>query len=83
MHNEPSLFQMIEKYPEDYRGYKRLAYLEADKQQEKSNENRSYLKMKEYYEKADLLYKISKSEGDTEMQMLENMIKDLKSGGWF
>lgn len=81
--SETQIFQMIEKYPEDYRGYKRLAYLEADKQQEKANENRSYLKMKEYYEKAALLYKTSKSEGDTEMQMLENMIKDLKSGGWF
>ncbi len=79
---EEMLIQMIEKYPEDYRAYKRLAFLEADKQQKKENEERDYTRMKELYEEAMVLYQNADMEGDTEMQMLENMMKDLKDGGW-
>ena len=38
--------------------------------------------MKELYEEAMVLYQNADMEGDTEMQMLENMMKDLKDGGW-
>ena len=80
---EDMLFQIAEKYPNDYRAYKRLAFLEADMQQKKANENRDYGKMKTYYENACNLYEQSGRDGDTEMQMLETMLRDLKDGGWF
>lgn len=76
------LLQMAENYPKDYRVYKRLAYLEANRQQYYENEDRDYLQMKEYYENAQLLYKDSGTE-DMEMQMLEQMILELTEGGWF
>ncbi len=79
---EEILEQLIEKYPEDYRGYKRLAFLEADKQQKKENEERDYVRMKEIYDRAEDLYQRTNRESDTEMQMLKNMIQDLKDGGW-
>lgn len=79
---ETMLIQMAEKYPKDYRAYKRLAFLEADKQQKKKNEDRDYTKMKEFYVQAMKQYETSESESDTEMKMLETMIKDLTDGGW-
>ena len=71
-----------DKYPDDYRAYKRLAFLEADKQQKKENADRDYMEMKEVYDKALKLYEESRFDGDTEMQMLENMMRDLADGGW-
>ncbi len=38
--------------------------------------------MKEVYDKALKLYEESRFDGDTEMQMLENMMRDLADGGW-
>lgn len=78
---EEILMQVIQMYPERYGPYKRLAFLEADRQQEKNNELRDYLKMKEYYEMALTLYDTSLQ--DVEMQMLDQMMKDLEEGGWF
>lgn len=75
--------EMTEKYPKDYKSYKRLAFLEADRQQKKSNADRDYRKMKEYYEQAAALYANTGNDSDTEMMMLENMMKDLQNGGWF
>ena len=79
---EAMVNQMIEKYPDDYRAYKRLAFLEADRQQKKDNGDRDYMKMKEVYDRALQLYQESRFDGDTEMQMLENMMRDLADGGW-
>ena len=80
---EEILWEMAEKYPEDYHAYKRLAFLEADKQQKKANADRDYGKVKEYAEKAQQMYESNEAEEDSEMMMLDNMIKDLKDGGWF
>ena len=77
------LLEMAEKYPEDYVPYMRLAFLEADIQQKKENSDRDYAQMKMYYEQAAALYGAESSNGDTEMQMLENMMLDLEKGGWF
>lgn len=79
---EEILNQITEQYPQDYRAYKRLAFLEADKQQKKENEERDYTRMKELYDKSVSLYQESRTEGDTEIQMLENMMQDLVDGGW-
>ena len=76
------LNDMTDKYPEDYKPYKRLAFLEADRQQKKENINRDYSQMKKYYDQAAALYEETGNGGDTEMQMLENMMQDLKKGGW-
>jgi serine/threonine-protein kinase len=81
---EKMLTSMAEKYPDQYKVYKRLAFLEADKQQRRSNSDRDYHKMKIYYDKAFELYESAEAKGvsDTEMQMLQNMMNDIKSGGW-
>ena len=76
------LMDMADKYPEDYIPYKRMAFLEADIQQKKNNIDRDYSQMKAYYDQAAALYEKSGNDGDTEMQMLENMMQDLKKGGW-
>lgn len=75
------LLKMAEDYPNDYRVYKRLAFLEADIQQQKPNENRDYTAMKEYYDKAVELY--DESINEQEMQMLDTYIEELREGNWF
>ncbi len=77
---EEILTEMVEKYPDNYIGYKRLAYLEADKQQNKENEERDYQQMKEYYDMAKELY--GGNADDQEMQMLDNLMQDLKNENW-
>lgn len=44
------------------------------------NEDRDYHQMQAYYEQAKELY--SSKEQDMEMDMLENMMQELKDGGW-
>ena len=61
--------------------YKRLAFLEADKQQHLENENRNYKQMNEYYKSAKKLYEKQKNE-DMEMQALELQMQDVIDGGW-
>lgn len=78
---ENLLLQMVESYPERYEVYKRLAYLEADRQQEKDNINRDYNKMRDYYNLAKDKY--SEEKQDMEMSMLDNMMQELEDGGWF
>lgn len=75
------LLSLAEDYPSDYRPYKRLAFLEADCQQYKSNNQRDYAVMKEYYDKCKELYEKQEAE-DAEVLMLDNMLRDLQSGGW-
>ncbi len=77
---EALLQQMAEAYPERYEVYKRLAYLEADKQQMKENIERDYKQMLAYYEKAKEKY--SEEDQDMEMDMLDKMMQELKDGGW-
>jgi len=77
---EALLHQMVEAYPERYEVYKRLAYLEADKQQMKDNVDRNYKQMLVFYEKAKEKY--PKEKQDMEMDMLDNMMQELKDGGW-
>jgi len=78
---EAIFLQMSEEYPLRYEVYKRLAYLEADRQQMKENIDRDYQQMKAYYEKAVEMY--SGKEQDMEMDMLDKMMQDLIDGGWF
>lgn len=77
---EKLLLEMAESYPKRYEVYKRLAFLEADRQQEKENADRDYQQMVTYYEQAVERY--SGDEQDMEMQMLENMMQEIRDGGW-
>lgn len=72
---------LAQEYPDKYEIYKRLAFLEADKQQEKKNEQRNYHMMRQHYECAEELY--DHNIQDMEMEMLKNMMEELKNGGWF
>ncbi len=74
------LLQMTEQYPEDYVGYKRLAYLEADLQQSRENADRDYRLFAEYYGKAKERY--GDVGDDQEMSMLDVMMRDLEDGNW-
>lgn len=78
---EKSFLNMIEMYPEDYRGYMYLTLLYSEIQDKLSVESRSYEVVFDNYEKADMLYQRYLSNGgsvNTKMQMLESMINDLK-----
>lgn len=77
---ETMLLNMSEIYPERYEVYKRLAFLEADRQQEKDNIDRDYVQMQIYYEKAKEKY--SDKEQDAEMDMLDIMMQEIREGGW-
>ncbi len=79
---EASLQEMVQMYPDRYEAYKRLAFLEADRQQHLPNESRNYAAMKEYYDKACSLYDSQKS-FDGEMQQMQQMMDELEAGGWF
>ena len=81
---ESMLNKMAEDYPSQYKVYKRLAFLEAGKQQRIANQSRNYAPMKRYYDQAVDLYQKDNNNaaGDTEMQMLDNLMRDLRVGGW-
>lgn len=79
---EQLLTDMLSVYPDDYKLYKRLSFLEADKQQELSVEDRDYAAMKSYYDEAFRLYSLS-GEDDQEMIILTNLITELEGYGWF
>jgi len=78
---EAALLDMIEIYPEDYRGYMYLTLLYTEIQNKISIENRDYSIIFEYYNKAESLYQMGLNNGegvDTNMQILGSMIDDLK-----
>ena len=77
---EDILLAMAERYPDDYTAYMRLAYLEADRQQEEENADRDYTAMADWYAQALALY--DEDENDLEMQMLEVMMQEVSDGGW-
>lgn len=79
---EQILMDMLQEYPDDYRIYKRLSFLEADKQQMTPLEERDYTEMKSYYDEAVRLYNIS-GEDDQEMIILLNLVSELESYNWF
>lgn len=77
---EHKIAEMIENDSEDYRGYKRLAFLEADKQQKNSTGN--YSAVAEAYDRARELYEQAGRPKDMEMEMLAHMMEELENGQW-
>lgn len=78
------LTQMIELYGDDYNIEKHLAFLEIDKQEQKGNDFRDYSAFEKYYERAEKLYyaQLKSNDTDSEMQLLENVYQQVRSGGW-
>ena len=77
-----TLRNMINDYGEDYRTYKRLAYLEIDIQNNKDNVNRNYNQFVYYYNKACQYYNNITEKNDEEMDYLDSAYEDLKKGKW-
>lgn len=79
-----TLNSMLETYGEDYRTYKTLAYMEIAKQSTLSVELRNYSKFKEYYEKAESLYKTQNTSNanDVDMERLQELYDQTVSKGW-
>ncbi|MCM1121371.1 MAG: protein kinase [Eubacterium sp.] len=78
---EKILLDMIEIYPENYRGYMYLALLYTEIQNKISIEKRDYSAIFTYYDKAETLYQreLNNGEGiDVNMQILGNMIEDFR-----
>lgn len=78
---EKILLEAAKQYPKRYEAFKRLAFLEADRQQVKENADRDYHKMKDYYEMAARLYE-AQSDQDEEMQMLTILMEDVAAAKW-
>lgn len=81
---EDILNQMAVLFPNNYRVPMRQAYLEADIQAKKENENRDYAMTKQYYEEAVKLYSqsVNMGESDPEMQKLDYIMEELRINRW-
>lgn len=79
-----TLGAMTRLYGEDYNIYKHYAFLEVDRQERKGNTARDYKAFAGYYEKAEQLYyaQLAGNDTDAEMQLLEQVYAQVKSGGW-
>lgn len=78
---ESVLLDMVDIYPEDYRGYMYLTLLYSEIQNKMSIEKRDYSTIFDYYERAETLYQRALGNGesvDANMQILEGMIGDLR-----
>jgi len=80
---QDTLDKMLELDGENYNTYKRLAFLEAERQNQKENTDRQYADFAQYYGKAKELLEAGPSQGqDVEMQLLDELYQQLKEGGW-
>ena len=78
---EEVLLDMIDIYPEDYRGYMYLTLLYTEIQNRISIEKRDYSAIFEYYDRAEKLYQREVNSGavmDANMQILDSLIADLR-----
>ena len=76
------LEKMIDERGDSYRWYKRLSYVELQRQSLLENAERDYGQFKEYYDKAVELYRENSNGNDSEMLVLESKYQDLVDYGW-
>lgn len=77
------LDHMLEMYAENYNTYKRMAFLEVEKQNQEENANRQYADFVKYYETAkELCADTPEGSQDVEMQLLDSLYNQLEEGGW-
>lgn len=81
---QETVYKMLDLFGEDYNIYKRLAFLEIDKQEQLSNRNRDYSEFEEYYDRALEMYydQLKDNDTDMEMELLENVYNQVRLGGW-
>lgn len=82
--SEEILNDMLKKYGEDYRTYKKMAFLEVAKQSAVSEQQRDYGQFQKYSKKAEELYE-KRSEDikdDGEMKQLEELYSQAITSGW-
>ncbi len=77
---EAVLFEADQVHPERYETYRGLAFVEIEKQSQKSSSLRSYADAYGYYQKA-VEYYAKSGKDDVEMIKLANIINDLKAQG--
>ena len=78
------LADMLERFGEDYRTYKRLAFMEAGAQVQRPGDDRDFAAFAEYYQKALSLYEeqLSGNQTDLEMSFLTELYRQAVEGGW-
>lgn len=76
--------EMMSKYPDDYRTYKRMAFVENAEQESRTQEERDYSNFVDYYQTAESLYGKNSDTGadDAEMRILEDAYQQLSAKGW-
>lgn len=81
---EEILTSMKEEFKENYKVYMQLAFLHAEIENTKENRNRNYKKVYDNYKSAKSLYeeRQNKNATDLQMNMLEDLIDEIRSGGW-
>ncbi|MEE1086121.1 MAG: protein kinase [Schaedlerella sp.] len=81
---EEIVWEMAELFGEDYNIYKRLAFLEINRQELLENRDRDYSVFSDYYNRASELYyeQLNNSSNDLEMELLDNVYNQVIAGGW-
>ena len=75
--------EMTSRYPDDYRSFKRMAFLENALQENKGQEERDYRNFENYYLKArDFYEQQNDASEDNEMGILTDVYDQLVSKGW-
>ena len=75
--------ELTRNYPEDYRGFKRKAFLEAAIEEERQESERTYDEFRDAYNRANTLFSSSGNLADDEMLKLRELHEKLRKGGWF
>ena len=75
--------ELTRNYPEDYRGFKRKAFLEAAIEEERQESERTYDEFRDAYNRANALFSSSGNLADDEMLKLRELHEKLRKGGWF
>ncbi len=81
---EEVLLSTRDSYEQDYRWYKRYAFLEVAKQKARETGDRDFTQFAEYYDMATDLYRTYIDEGgksDDEMSVLEKQYEEIENGG--
>ena len=76
--------EMKNIYGNDYNIQKRYAFMEVSKQEAEPQQLRDYSAFEEYYREAVSLYdtELKNNETDPEMLLLDDVYRQLQSGGW-
>lgn len=77
--SEEVFLRLVQKYPNDFKGYLELAFLYNQIENGKKGETKDYSNVKKYY---DLAVKVNNTENNMELSRLKIIIEELKSQGF-